>query len=99
MENEENDNELERSAGLIILTVLVIVFLCGLFSSAACTYQKDIQVERHLLTVTRIDSAYRINELKALITWEDENFIRYYEFTNWPSYYHEGQKIFMLMRK
>lgn len=99
MTNDE-DNTLERIVGIVILTILLIVFGCSLISTSSCvTERKEIQVERKLVTIKRIDTVERWKFYEAKITWRDENMIEYFEFSPLPHKYKKGQSMYVLLRR
>ncbi len=60
---------------------------------------KEIQVERRIVTIVDIQQIYRYNELASVVTWEDDRKIQYTEYSDWPTHYVKGFRTFILLQR
>lgn len=65
----------------------------------ACTYEKEIQVDREIMTLNKVRVESRGEGKITILEWVDQNGIIYLEYSDYPCFIPEGTKMIMLLRK
>lgn len=76
-----------------VIKYLILIFLLS------CTYQRDIQVHREIVTLVKVEQVGKGEKWQAQLSWQSSSGEIFTEFSEWPCYMPEGTKFIMLVRR
>jgi len=77
-------------------TILAVAIIAALYS---CTPQREVQAEMVSAELVKIDTAFRYNSPKQMLTWRDDNHVDYITYAPMNNVFLLGAKMIVLVKK